>query len=489
MYIKIKDRKLFKGLDEHLTLPKKFNYFVNKIYATNNFIIKEKGKKTYYCTNCKYSYTSNKLKINTVSKCPQCSTNLIVKSSRLQNYTFEKDFAVLDEYLDNWVLRYFHVKGDFKNGTIKNHVCEYARQIIKKDSFFEKLTIINNHISSYISGWYFNYSIDTLNWRYYNKYGFFHINSAVKLYPYNLKKIFKNTKYEYSQLWKLANKTENMEIIYMMKYYNPSVELLIKLKLWSLAQNPQTFKKAGSFMERFGVPRSYLSFMQKHNITLSELNVLKYTKEMDIEVLRMFAGINIADYKNYNIDLKRLINSTDYTKEHHKEYVDYLSFAKELGYDITDKKILYPKNIIDEHDKLVNLIKIKKNKEIENNIKNRYEELKNNIFKTKKYIIFPAKSIKEFIEESRQQNNCVKTYMEKYAKKHCDIYFMRLNSTPKKSLVTIEVNNNKVVQQRTKNNMDTTKEQKSTIKLFEKRLKNQREKIKNEIKMYNNIRQ
>ena len=79
--------------------------------------------------------------------------------------------------------------------------------------------------------------------------------------------------------------------------------------------------------------------------------------------------------------------------------------------------------------------------------------------------------------------------MEKYAKKHCDIYFMRLNSNPKKSLVTIEVNNNKVVQQRTKNNMDTTKEQKSTIKLFEKRLKNQREKIKNEIKMYNNIRQ
>ena len=71
----------------------------------------------------------------------------------------------------------------------------------------------------------------------------------------------------------------------------------------------------------------------------------------------------------------------------------------------------------------------------------------------------PAPNLKALQDESKQQNNCVRTYAEKYADGTCDIYFMRDIQNPKKSLVTVEVKNNKVVQSRIKNNNDPNEKQ------------------------------
>ena len=49
---------------------------------------------------------------------------------------------------------------------------------------------------------------------------------------------------------------------------------------------------------------------------------------------------------------------------------------------------------------------------------------------------------------------------------------MRLISNVNKSLVTIEVKNNKVVQKRTKNNCDTTLEQNKFIEKWERKILN-----------------
>ena len=93
-------------------------------------------------------------------------------------------------------------------------------------------------------------------------------------------------------------------------------------------------------------------------------------------------------------------------------------------------------------------------------------------FENKKYIIIPAKSISALIDESKQQNNCVRTYAERIAKNECDIYFMRFISSQDKSLVTVEVRNNKIVQKRTKNNEKTSKEQDKFLNLWERKILN-----------------
>mgnify|MGYP003306511494 CR=1 FL=1 len=87
-------------------------------------------------------------------------------------------------------------------------------------------------------------------------------------------------------------------------------------------------------------------------------------------------------------------------------------------------------------------------------------------------MIFPAKSVKELEDESKQQNHCVRTYAEKYANGKCDIYFMREIDKPKNSLVTIEVREDKIVQSRIKNNGEPDRIQKNFLKKWETKVLN-----------------
>ncbi|MCF0125371.1 MAG: PcfJ domain-containing protein, partial [Clostridia bacterium] len=98
------------------------------------------------------------------------------------------------------------------------------------------------------------------------------------------------------------------------------------------------------------------------------------------------------------------------------------------------------------------------------------ETLIKNVFKNNEFIIFPASSVAELVEESKQQNNCVRTYAERYADGNCDIYFMRKIDTPNVSLVTVEVRDNKVVQKRTKNNEKTNKKQDKFLDTWQKKV-------------------
>ena len=78
------------------------------------------------------------------------------------------------------------------------------------------------------------------------------------------------------------------------------------------------------------------------------------------------------------------------------------------------------------HDKYQKQIKQIREEKTIKNIEKRAKELAKYIFKNKEFIIFPADSIEAMVDESKQQNNCVRTYTEKYADGKCDIYFMRL---------------------------------------------------------------
>ena len=106
-------------------------------------------------------------------------------------------------------------------------------------------------------------------------------------------------------------------------------------------------------------------------------------------------------------------------------YADYLKFAKALGLDLKNNKYAFPQNLKDSHDELEKQYKINNTKIINLAIITRSKELLKNTFKDKKFIILPATSIKDLQDESAQQNNCVRTYAEKYANGECDIYFMR----------------------------------------------------------------
>lgn len=275
--------------------------------------------------------------------------------------------------------------------------------------------------------------------------------------------------------WELAKHVDYFNLIYLIKNYNPSVELLTKMKLYNLALCPKSFRNKRTFEERFmGLSKDYLPFIQEYNLDIDELITLSFIKEKNINFLKRCKGMGQDNLEQLQekVNIKILLNKTNFSSENYYEYRDYLDLVKKLKLNMKDKTILYPKNIKKAHDKALKEYTEKKDILLNNSIIKKYKSLKCNIFEDKKYIIFPAENMDALIDESSQQNNCVRTYADRIASGKCDIYFMRLVSDQNKSLVTIEVKNKKVVQKRTKHNGNTTLEQDKFITKWERKILN-----------------
>ena len=93
--------------------------------------------------------------------------------------------------------------------------------------------------------------------------------------------------------------------------------------------------------------------------------------------------------------------------------------------------------------------------------------LDRNTYQDNKYIVFPADSVASLINESNQLNNCVKTYCRTYALGETNLYFMREKATKDKSLVTVEVCDNNIVQARANRNSAPSDEQLKFLELWQ----------------------
>lgn len=472
MYIKKKDRELFGLIDDRLKIPPKWQKFVNHQRVKHNLIIKKKDD--YFCTYCRNTFhTKKKIKINDECKCPNCKNIYLVKSSKLKDYTFKEQLSIFDKVDQYYVERVFQLESRYHNEIIKYFCFEWGRNIY--DKYFSCLfEIMNDNTVGTANGYWVSYKEDfNSNWRYTSSY-YSPISYCDEFiyYPYNLKKLFSdNPDYKYSQFWKLVKHVDYCNLTYLLKNYNKSIEILTKMKLYNLALNPKTFLFKNTFQERFmGLSKDYISFIRRHNLTLNELEVLSVLKEKNITLIRMIAKLNNFRDLSQIINFKKAFKLTDLNSNNCSEYNDYLVMIKTMKFNMKNSKHIYPKNIKEAHDKIEKEFELVKDKLICEAIKNRYKELSKYIFENGKYIIFPADSMESLEDESRQQCNCVRTYAERISKGSCDIYFMRLLSNSKKSLVTVEVRNSEVVQRRTSHNKQTTNDQNKFLDLWERKI-------------------
>ena len=468
-YIKIAHREILRQIDKYSNLPKGWDKFVDKQAEYHNLIIKSK-KNQCYCTNCKNTFIS-KNKVNQEIKCPNCHNKYLIKRSNLRHYQFKDYLSILDKANDTFIVRYFELKTTI-DALHEHHssVVEFAREIPNNN--WHRDVFVNERVSK-CQGCIHIYHGDSnyfypVKWREYTR-NYSLIDYSI-VFPSNIKKLLKNTIYQYSCIWDIAKHCTYIDLPKFIsnKHDIGKTELLAKMKLYNLALRADEFRNKGSFQEIFGVPKDYYPFMKKNNITYLQLKLLRLLKEKDIKKIKYLQHFvsygdsisNLEEISNY-ISLSRFIK---YAKIHHKKvktylYKDYLRFAKMLGLDLKNNKYAFPKNLKEEHDKLEKQYEIQSKVLVQKAIKKRSQELSIYKYKNNKFIILPAPNLKALQDESKQQNNCVRTYAEKYANGTCDIYFMRDIQNPKQSLVTVEVKNNKVVQSRIKNNNDPNEKQ------------------------------
>jgi DNA-directed RNA polymerase subunit RPC12/RpoP len=468
-YIKVAYKEILRYLDCYSVLPKGWNEFVEKQEKNHNLIIKS-SKNKCYCTNCNHNFISTK-KVNEEVKCPNCHNKYLIKRSNLRYHEFKDYLSILDNVNDTFVIRYFELKTIIDAEHEHNSsVVEFAREIPTNDYYRE--VFINDRVSKCQCHIYIHHSnnnyFDAKRWREYTR-NYSLIDYSI-VFPNNIKQLLKNTEYKYSCIWDIAKHSTYIDLLELIKNKNalPKVELLSKMKLYNLALRANEFYNKGSFQEIFGVSKDFYPFMKRNNITYRQLKILRLLKEKDINKIRYLEkftsyGESTDDLEEISkyISLNRFIK---YSKMHHKNiktylYKDYLRFAKILGLDLKNNRYAFPKNLKEEHDKLEAQYEIQSKILIQKAIIKRGKELLANKYQNNKFIILPARTLKEMQDESKQQNNCVRTYAEKYAEGTCDIYFMRDIKKPKKSLVTVEVKNNRVVQSRIKNNYDPNEKQ------------------------------
>ena len=448
MYIKKHHKKILDLCDQKQTLPRSFKRFVERKERVHNLVIKGKNNHLY-CTCCSFEFVAQTC-LNNVIKCPNCKQKLTVRSSRLKYHIFKDTIQLLDKIDNVLVLRTYELASYYSNKKFTHHLIEFMRTIIEDNKTTDFLT---NNVYNYLGFLSIKNCEKFTHWhKSSSPYSCLGLSAMVS--PYNIKSVLKGTKLEFSGLEKLVSKFDYMFFLdyYFIAQYR-SFELLIKLGLYKLSMDADKFFEGNSFQTVFGVPKTFYKFMKKNNIDYKQLKVLRLIKKEDISLINKLVKINDLEELAEYVDIEEAYYKILCKKENSEyDYLDYLKMAKLLDYPMNNKKVLYPNNLKKEHDKLNKLYKVVKNEKIDKKIKERLEKLNKKTYANDKYIIIVPTSTASLINESHQMNNCVKNYSEDFGLGKKDIYFMREINKQNKSLITVEVRNNKIVQARIRNN-------------------------------------
>lgn len=150
-----------------------------------------------------------------------------------------------------------------------------------------------------------------------------------------------------------------------------------------------------------------------------------------------------------------------------KELKDYLAMCETMNI----KPTLYSSYLKQTHDILARNYKIKLTEEQEEIFKKRYEDFKDYKTKDGNYIITHPSCAEDVKQEGYDLNHCVSSYVSRILNGSSKIIFLRYQKSPNKSLVTIEICDNVIVQARGASNRGISQEEFNAICEYAKETK------------------
>ena len=130
-------------------------------------------------------------------------------------------------------------------------------------------------------------------------------------------------------------------------------------------------------------------------------------------------------------------------------YLDYLSMREELGYDMTNTVYLYPRDLSGAHRRMIEEVNKDKEDKRKRDKEEKYPEIRGNYRKIRRryyyedetYVIRPARSASEIIDEGRILHHCVggDTYLRNHNLGERYILMMRFRDRPDLPYITVEI--------------------------------------------------
>lgn len=280
-----------------------------------------------------------------------------------------------------------------------------------------------------------------------------------RIYPKNLKQIIKDTWLEHSGIDVVASwkgKQEQYEMIIENYMQHPQLELVIKANMRKLTRQLWSYdrflNKGTKLNEVLGLTKANMRKARDYDLGRDEIRVLRNDPDGKLsndEVIALAnAGCHYLAALRTFTTIRKIAN---YTQKGHDAgiWVDYLKMAKDLGYNMKDKAVLFPRKLKVKHDDLAKIMKIQGDNIREKKYQQRIPELKALYsYETSKYKIIVPESLKVIVEEGQNLHHCVGTYTEKVAEGETDILFIRKQGEEETSYYTMEVKNLEIIQYR-----------------------------------------
>lgn len=123
-------------------------------------------------------------------------------------------------------------------------------------------------------------------------------------------------------------------------------------------------------------------------------------------------------------------------------YRDYLGECEKLGYDLSDERVLFPKNLTEKHAETSAICRYYVSPEIEEKAEKRAARLKKAgaEYRHGRLMIRIPKDCKEIVSEGARLSHCVGSYAEDHAEGETTILFIRKRSDPETPFFTLEIN-------------------------------------------------
>lgn len=247
---------------------------------------------------------------------------------------------------------------------------------------------------------------------------------------------------------------------------HPEVEMISKIGLsYLLKDDLRVLRWSKKGTEILGIKKCDIERLKKLHIPLKEFKkyrdlIYKFKIEDRSDFNELLKLIEISKIKYADINIS--VYALDYFKMQGTSlYIikDYYRFCEELGLPMNHSN-RYPDNIGEAHDRLMIQIETKKSAKDDLMIRERVSnELSKYRFADDDFVITPANSIADLINESAKLNHCVRTYDKRYASGETSIFLIRKRDDVNSPFYTLELSSkNEIKQLRGKNNCTAVNE-------------------------------
>ena len=493
--LKKRKEKLVQKIDTAMKavpmLPKTFDNWIDRVpllhsrYIYYKRLSKKKAKG--FCTHCKSDFIiSNEIPVhNQCSFCPSCHSKVIYKAiGRSTKVSDEVNICILQKAKNgDYLLRYFSVDRYFYYHYREpdTHCYECARLFFRPDGTITGQYKHGQSAATGRFGWYPTKDVITginknISWQV--RFGMFLSVWNVwfkpsHLYPYNLRSMLHGLNLSYDIIRNIKGRALDVTTYLMRSMVYPFAPSLWRIGLQRLCSDlleecyePVTYRHAGPLHARFGVSRQFISFAREQSLGMEAMN-------LRAGMIKEPSHDEFLWLLENKVDGKDLAALTEYATFHKiKAYIerelkvpqrsawdeealakrlvgfwkDYISMCRELGYDLSKKSVLFPKKLKHEHDKIMQLVRIKHDPSMDEKIKAVYPQLNRQYYyENKDYLIRPPKDFDDFVEEGVSLLHCVCS--SGYYKKHVEgsrlIFLIRKRKKPDTPYYTMEYNTEK----------------------------------------------